>query len=164
MGLLKYFEDMYETVQNNWNVESSLKHFGKGKSNEGSEESKAIKRYYVEPKDKRFRQIFLNFDINRNIESIVWFLDRNESELLNLAQLKELFGPFKTNNVIYDETTELTFYPNQNKFVKYVQTSILEWVERRKDGTMYFKKGNQEFDISDDYKVSSIIFKIENIA
>ena len=90
MGLLKYFEEMYETVQNNWNVESSLKYFGKGKSNEGSEESKAIKRYYVEPKDKRFRQIFLNFDINRNIESIVWFLDRNESELLNLAQLKEL--------------------------------------------------------------------------
>ena len=67
MTLVEYFNDMYENVQSDWNVEPALKYFGNGKSNEGSEESKAIKRYYVEPKDKRFRQIFLNFDNNRNI-------------------------------------------------------------------------------------------------
>ena len=162
--MTEYFKEIYEKIQDNWNVESSLKYFGTGKSNEGSEESKAIKRCYIEPKDKRFRQIFLNFDLNRNIESIVWFLDKNESELLSLAQLKELFGLFETHNTIYDETTELFFLPTQNKFIKYVKTTIPEWVEKRKNGTLYFKKDNQEFEIDDSYKVSSIIFKLKNAA
>jgi hypothetical protein len=161
--MIDYFSEMYEKIQSNWNVESSLKHFGVGKTNEGSDESKAIKRYYVEPNDKRFQKIYLNFDVNRNVESIVWFLNKNESELISLAELKELFGSFKTQNIIYDETTELIFSPNRNKFIQHVGTSILEWVEKRKNGTMYFKKGNQEFDIDDNYKVSSIIFKIKNI-
>ncbi|RXR18890.1 hypothetical protein [Flavobacterium stagni] len=160
----EYFKEMYSKIQDNWNVDSSLKYFGIGKSNEGSEESKAILRYYIEPDDKRFRQIFLNFDMNRNIESIVWFLDRNESELLSLAQLKELFGLFETHNIVYDETTELFFLPTQNKFIKYVQTTIPEWVEKRRDGTLYFIKGNQEYELDDNYKVSTIVFKIMNAA
>lgn len=160
--MIEYFKEMYEKVQNNWNVESSIKYFGSGKSNEGKEESKAIKRYYIEPNDKRFSQIYLNFDANRNIESIVWFLDNNESELLSLTQLKQLFGLFETQNITYDETTELFFLPSQNKFVEYVKTTIPEWVEKRKNGTLYFKKNNQEIEIDENYKVSSIIFKIKN--
>ena len=161
--MIEYYKEMYEKIQSNWNVESSLKQFGVGKTNEGSDESKAIKRYYVEPNDKRFQKIYINFDVNRNVESIVWFLNKNESELVSLGELKELFGSFKTQNDIYDETTEIIFSPNRNKFIQYVGTSILEWVEKRKNGTMYFKKGNEEFDIDDNYKVSSIIFKIKNI-
>ncbi|RZK09855.1 MAG: hypothetical protein EOO46_12570 [Flavobacterium sp.] len=142
----KYFLEMYEKVHNFWNVESSLSHFGIGKSNEGSSESKTICRYYVEPYDKRFRQIYLNFDANRNIDSIVWFLNKDEGEL-SLAELEKLFGTFTMRHVIYDDTTELTFQPTQNKFIKYIQTTISEWIESREDGTMFYKKGNQKFDI-----------------
>ncbi len=162
--LKEYFKDMYKHFQNNWNVEASLELFGEGKSNEGSDESKSIKRYYIEPRDKRFRQIFLNFDENRNIESVVWFLKKSEEDFLTLIQLKEIFGAFEIHNIIYDETTEMTFLPNENKTISYVKTNILEWVENRKDGTLYFKNENKEFNLNDDYKVSNIIFKINNIA
>jgi hypothetical protein len=92
MTLVEYFNEMYETVNKDWNVDSALKYFGTGKGNEGSEEAKAIKRFYVEPNDKRFRQIFLNFNNQRNIDSVVWFLNNNKGEALTLGQLKELFG------------------------------------------------------------------------
>lgn len=164
MTLKEYFEDMYKHFKNDWNVETSLEIFGKGNSNEGKEESKSIKRYYVEPRDKRFHEIFLNFDENRNIESVVWFLRKNEEDFLTLFQLKGIFGVFEFHNIIYDETTELTFLPNENKNISYVSTTILEWVEKRKDGTLYFKNGNKEFDFNDDYKVSNIVFKINNNA
>jgi hypothetical protein len=159
----EYFKEMYENARGDWNVEESLKQFGNGKSNEGTEESNAIKRYYVEPKDKRFEKIFLNFNSDRNIESIVWFF-YEKGESLTLANLKELFGAFKMHNVIYDETTDLTFRPISNRFVKCVRSSILEWVETRKDGTMYFIKEKKEFDIFDDYRVSHVTFIIENSA
>jgi len=51
-----YFEKIYLSLTGNWNVEAALCYFGKGNSNEGSEESKVILRYYVEPNDKRFRK------------------------------------------------------------------------------------------------------------
>ncbi len=160
--LLEYFRNMYDQIQNNWNVESAIDIFGVGKSNEGTDESKVIKRYYIEPSDKRFQKIYLNFDLNRNIESIVWFLDKNETELLTISELRELFGDFTFRNIIYDETTELTFIPKGNKCIQYINSSILEWVEERKNGTYFFKKDNNEIEIDDKFKVSSLIFKINN--
>ena len=164
MILIEYFRNMYEKIQNNWNVESSLIFFGNGKTNEGTDESKAIKRYYIEPFDKRFRQIFLNFNSERNIESIVWFFDKNKSELLTLNELKSLFGEFKIQNIIYDETTELKFTPNKNDSIQYVMTSISEWIEKRTNGTLFFKKDEREIEIGGEYKVSSLILIIKNSA
>ena len=60
--LTDYFRFVYENAELDWNVESALTLFGQGKSNEGTDESKAIKRFYVDPADKRFREIYLNFD------------------------------------------------------------------------------------------------------
>ena len=164
MTLSEYFRNMFKQIQCDWNVESALKVFGKGKSNEGSDEAKTIKRYYVEPTDKRFRQIFLNFNSDRQIDSIVWFLDKNEGNLLSLKELKDLFGEFQFQNVIYDETTQLTFLPKGNKHIQYIQTSILEWVEKRKDGTLYIKENKKEIEIDDKYKVLSLIYNIKNSA
>lgn len=162
MNLIEYFEEMYEKIENNWNVESSLKYFGIGKNNEGSNESKSIKRYYVKPNEKCFREIFLNFDENRNIDSIVWFFDKNS--FLKIGELKKIFGIFETHNVIYDETTELNFTPKKNKNIRYIQVSILEWIEKSKDEKMFFKKGNEKIEVNDDYKLSFITFKINNSA
>jgi hypothetical protein len=139
-----------------------IRFFGNGKTNEGTDESKAIKRFYIEPFDKRFWKIFLNFNSERNIESIVWFLDKNECELLTLGELKSLFGNFSFHNVIYDETTSLFFTPIENECVQYIETPILEWVEKSKDGTLYYKQGNSQIDVDDKYKVSSVILKINN--
>lgn len=161
--LTEYFRNIYEQIHNNWNVESSLAFFGNGKTNEGTDESKAIKRYYIEPFDKRFWKIFLNFDSERNIESIVWFLDENECELLSLGDLKGLFGDFSFHNVIYDETTSLYFTPTDNECVQYLETHILEWVEKRKDGTLYYKQGKVNVEVDDNQKVTSVLFKIKNI-
>ncbi len=159
-----YFKNMLDQIRNNWNVESALDFFGEGKSNEGTEESKSMRRYYVKPTDIRFRQIFLNFDINRNIDSIVWFLDKKECELLTLSDLKSLFGEFKSHNVIYDDTTELTFFQNKYMNIKYIKTSIFEWAEREEDGNLYFIKDNLKIKIDDDYKFSSVSFRINNSA
>jgi len=160
--MTEYFKSILEQIQNNWNVESALDFFCEGKSNEGTEKSKSMSRYYVKPIDIRFRQIFLNFDSNRNIDSIVWFLDNKECELLTLSELKNLFGEFKSHNVTYDDTTELTFFQNKNKNIKYIKTSIFEWSEREKDGNLYFIKDNLKIKIDDDYKFSSISFKLNN--
>jgi hypothetical protein len=141
-------------------VEAALCYFGKGNSNEGSEESKAILRYYVEPNDKRFRKIYLNFDQKRNITSIVWFLS-NDSEL-KLAHLEKLFGSFTMHNIIYDETTDFIFLPNRNEVVKSVKTNIPEWVRRRSGGTLYFKKANEEFDLDSNYDVSDVQFLLSS--
>jgi hypothetical protein len=43
--LKEYFKNLYDQFRSDWNVESSLEFFGKGKSNEGTDESKFIKRY-----------------------------------------------------------------------------------------------------------------------
>ncbi|MER3329307.1 MAG: hypothetical protein RIF34_06995, partial [Candidatus Kapaibacterium sp.] len=141
-------------------VESALPFFGQVKSNEGSDESKAIKRYYVDPTDIRFREIYLNFNDSRNIESIVWFMDKVNSELVTLGELRTLFGDFKIQNIIYDETTEVIFTPNLNENVAYVKTSVLDWVERRTDASLYYKKDDKEIEVNDNYKVSSLILII----
>jgi hypothetical protein len=158
MILIEYFRTMYEKIQSNWNVEFALDFFGNGKTNEGTEESKAIKRYYIKPFDKRFQQIFLNFNSDRNVESIVWFFNENGSELLTLNELQHLFGAFKIQNIIYDETTELIFIPKNNEHIQSVSTSILEWVQTRKDGTLYFLKEKNEMNIDENYKISSLTF------
>ncbi len=162
--LTDYFRFVYENAEVDWNVESALPLFGEGKSNEGTDESKAIKRYYVEPTDKRFREIYLNFDDSRNIESIVWFMDRDKSELITLGELKTLFGDFKIQNIIYDETTEVVFTPNLNENVGYLKTSVLDWVEIRPDDSLYYMKDDKEIEVNDNYKVSSLILKIKNCA
>ncbi len=162
--LIDYFSFIYENVQQDWNVESTLKLFGIGKSNEDTEESKHIKRYYVKPADKRFNQIYLNFDNSRNVESIVWFMDKDNSELVTLGELVKLFGEFEIQNIIYDETTEVVFTPILNENVQYVRTSILEWVVKRPNGSLYFKKDHSEIEVDKDYKVSSLILKIKNSA
>lgn len=158
MLLQDYFKKMAEEIRSDWNVESSLKNFGIGKSNEGTDEAKAIKRYYIEPNDKRFRQIFLNFNDIRNIESIVWFFAKDGK--MTLAQLKELFGTFKIYNIIYDDTSELLFTQNMNMYIQYVSTTILEWVEQRSNGTLFYMKENKQIEIDDNYEVGSLIFKI----
>ena len=162
--LTDYFKFIYENAETDWKVESALPLFGQGKSNEGTDESKAIKRYYVKPTDKRFREIYLNFNDSRCIESIVWFMDRDKSELITLGELKTLFGDFKIQNIIYDETTEVIFTPNLNENVEYVRTSVLDWVERRPDDSLYYKKDDKEIEVNDNYKVSSLILKIKNSA
>ena len=162
--LTDYFRFVYENAELDWNVESALTLFGQGKSNEGTDESKGIKRFYVDPADKRFREIYLNFDDSRNIESIVWFIDRKNSELLTLGELKTLFGDFKIQNIIYDETTEVIFTPDINENVEYMRTSLLDWVERRPDDSLYHKKDDKEIEVNDNYKVSSLILKIKNNA
>jgi hypothetical protein len=161
MTIIEYFKYMYENIEGDWNVESSLEFFGKGKSNEGTDESKSIKRFYVEPNDKRFERIFLNFDSKRYIESIVWFFDKDKSEMITLNELQTLFGEFKIQNIIYDDTTELIFMPNKNGVLQYISTSIPEWVKMRPNGSLYFKQDNREIDIINDYKVVSLIFKIK---
>ncbi len=162
--LTDYFKFVYENVGIDWNVESALPVFGQGKSNEGTDESKAIKRFYVEPSDKRFKKIYLNFDNSGNIESIVWFIDSDKSELITLGELKILFGDFKIQNIIYDETTEVVFTPNLNENVGYVRTSVLNWVEKRPDDSLYYKKDDKKIEVNDDYKVSSLILKIKTSA
>ena len=162
--LTDYFRFVYENAETDWNVESALPLFGHGRSNEGTEESKATKRYYVEPTDKRFREIYLNFDDSRNIESVVWFMDRDKSELITLGELKTLFGNFKIQNIIYDETTEVVFTPNFNENVGYVRTSVLDLVERRPDNSLYYEKDDKEIEVDDNYKVSSLILKIKKSA
>lgn len=162
--LTEYFKFIYENVETDWNVESALPLFGQGKSNEGTDESKAIKRYYVKPTDKRFREIYLNFNDSRCIESIVWSMDSNNSTLIKIGELKALFGDFKIQNIIYDETTEVVFNPSLNENVGYVRTYVLEWVEKRPDGSLFYKSDNKEIEVDDDYKVSSIIIKIKNSA
>jgi hypothetical protein len=124
--LKEYFKNLYDQFRSDWNVESSLEFFGKGKSNEGTDESKFIKRYYVVPKDSRFEEIYLNFDEQRNIESVVWFFKTDGEDYLTLGQLKELFGAFQIRNIIYDETTAFIFHPNSNKSIDSVTTTILE--------------------------------------
>lgn len=156
--LKDYFKKISEEIRNDWKVELYVDNFGTGKSNEDTEEAKGIKRYYVEPHDKRFRQIFLNFDENRNIESIVWFF--NKDSKMKLGQLKELFGTFSSHNVIYDETTQLIFLQNANKNIQHVSTTIFEWFEKRTDGSMYYKGDNREIDITDDYEVSQLIIAL----
>lgn len=162
--LTDYFKFIYENAETDWKVESALPLFGQGKSNEGTDESKAIKRYYVKPTDKRFREIYLNFNDSRRLESIVWFMDRDKSELITLGELKTLFGDFKIQNIIYDETTEVVFNPQLNENVEYVRTSVLDWVERRPDDSLYYKKDNKDIEVNDNYKVSSLILKIKNSA
>ena len=160
--LNKYFSYMYSKISNNWNVESYLSLFGTGKNNEGTDESKGILRYYVTPLDKRFKEIYLNYNIKRNIESIVWHTDTVNYKPLTLTDLKELFGGFTTQNIIYDETTELIFKPLENKDIDYISTSIYEWVEIRKDKSMYYIQNEKEIEINDDYEFSGLIFKIKN--
>lgn len=161
MELLEYFKEIYNIIKNDWNVEKSLEYFGEGKSNEEDGEFKVIRRYYIEPNNKSFSRIFLNFDDNRNINSIVWFFNENCS--LNLYQLKELFGAYKIHNVIYDETTDFVFFPQKNRYVNRVKASVYEWVEKRTNGTLYIKKGDEEFDVDDEYKVQYISFLIEEL-
>lgn len=162
--LTDYFKFIYENAETDWKVESALPLFGQGKSNEGTDESKAIKRYYVKPTDKRFREIYLNFNDSGYTESIVWFMDRDKSELITLGELKTLFGDFKIQNIIYDETTEVVFTPSLNENVEYVRTSVLDWVERRPDDSLYYMKDGKEIEVNDNYKVSSLILRIKNSA
>jgi|GEM_PF-2985524 len=162
--LTDYFKFIYENAGTDWKVESALPLFGQGKSNEGTDESKAIRRYYVKPTDKRFREIYLNFNDSRHIESIVWFIDSDKSELITLRELKTLFGDFKIQNIIYDDTTAVIFTPSLNENVKYVRTSVLDWVLRRPDGSLYYKKDDKEIEVNDNYKVSSLVLKIKNSA
>jgi hypothetical protein len=163
LTLIEYFRYMYENAKPDWNVESVLGFFGKGKSNEGTDESKTIKRYYVEPTDKRFKEIYLNFDSNRNIESIYWILDKKKSELITLSELEDLFGEYKIQNIIYDETTEVIFQPDMNATVQYLRTSFLEWVEKRPNGTLYFNEGDREIEVDGGYEFSGLILKIKTL-
>jgi len=160
MELTEYFKSLYDKMECHWNVESSLEYFGDGESNEGTDESRVIKRYYVKPYNKIFDEIYLNFNKKRNIESIVWFFG---GERLNIAQLKELFGPFKIQNIIYDETTELVFSPKDNTAVKSITSSIFEWVEKRPDGTLYFNKLGEKINITNDYDVTNVTFHMNTI-
>lgn len=157
--LQNYFKRISEEIRNDWNVEVYLNQFGTGKSNEGTDEGKAIKRYYVEPHDERFRQIFLNFDENRNIESIVWFF--NKDSRMKLGQLKHLFGKFNSHNLIYDETTYLVFLQDIGNNLQHVSTTIMQWLEKRANGSLYYKKAGHEIDITDDYEVSNVTIGIK---
>ena len=156
-SLKEYFREMYLKVHRNLIVDESLEFFGIGKSNEGTDESEGILRYYVEPFDKRFDKIYLNFDIERKINSIVWFVNYDEANLFSLGCLKELFGKFIHKNLIYDETTQFFFNPYQNDCVQYVSSSIYEWVQTRSNGTLFYEKNNEKIEINDDYFISCVI-------
>ena len=162
--LTDYFKLIYQSLETDWKVESALPFLGEGKSNEGTNESKAVKRYYITPTDERFREIFLNFNDFRVIESIVWFIDPNNSTLITLGELKTLFGDFKIQNIIYDQTTEIIFTPSLNENVEYVSTNAWGWVIRRPNGSMFYKNENKEIEVDDEYKFSSLIIKIKNSA
>ena len=156
--LTEYFKRVSEEIRNDWNVELYLSHFGTGQSNEGTAEAKVIKRYYVEPHDKRFRQIYLNFNKSRNIESIVWFF--NIDHKMSLGQLKDLFGSINIHNVIYDETTDVEFIKKPTDAVHSISTTILEWVKQRQDRTLYYIKENKEIGINDDYEVLNLTMSL----
>lgn len=158
MSLKEYFKEVYSKIQSNLDVEESLAFFGVGKSNEGTDESNGILRYYVKPFDNKFHEIFLNFNKERVIESIVWFIRHEERNTLSLEDLKELFGSYICKNVIYDDTTEIIFNPHRNTFVPFVRTTIYEWVETRNDGTLFYKKDNKIIDINKDYSLNVIVF------
>jgi hypothetical protein len=38
----------------------------------------------------------------------------------------------------------------------------LEWVEKRKNGTLYYTKENKEFYLDANYRISSVTFVINN--
>lgn len=157
-SLKEYFRDVYFKIQSNLIVDESLAFFGIGKSNEDTAESEGILRYYVEPFDKRFDKIYLNFNIEREIDSIVWFIKKDETYSFLLGDLKELFGKFTCYNVIYDETTEIIFNPNDNNYVRYIRSTICEWVKTRKDGTLFYEKDNVKIEINDEFNISSVVF------
>jgi len=164
MALVDYFKYIYENTDLLWNVEAALSFFGSGKSNEGTVESKGIRRYYVEPSDKRFKSIYLNFGDKRNIQSIVWFCDSHNSERIILNDLVRIFGHYSIQNVIYDETTAFFFKPNWNPAVQYLQTSVPQWIERRLNGTLYYRQGDEEIEVDGEQRVLSLILKIKDSA
>lgn len=79
-----------------------------------------------------------------------------------MRELKKLFGEFIIQNIIYDESTDVIFSPNKNKNIKFIKTTISEWIEKRPNGTLYYMKNNKEIELSEDYTISCIVFEIKN--
>ena len=159
LDLKDYFKLMYDSFTNDWKVEAAQELLGKGRSNQGTEESKAINRYYVKPNDERFDEIYINHDPSGAVDSVVWFIQKALQVKLRIEDLQDLFGEFSIHNVIYDETTVLVFVPTTNPSVASIRTSIPEWVERRNDGTLYFRKKETECIVDEKYPISSLVLR-----
>lgn len=152
--LKDYFKTFAEYVQTNHSVASYFEVLGEGKSNEGTSEHKAIKRFYITPLDARFDEIFLNYSDLNEASSIVWFFEPNY--ILTLGELKELFGAFSTYNVIYDETSSFRFRATDYKGLA-VETNSSYWLTE-KEGRLYYEVGVDEVEVTDDFHFHSLCF------
>lgn len=152
LTLKQYFNAFAQYAETTHSIANYLELLGEGKSNEGTPEHSAIKRFYITPVDSRFNVIYLNHSDVNEVDSIVWFFKPNY--FLTLSELKELFGDFSTHNIIYDETSSFNFGAIDYKGLT-VQVSNDYWLTER-EGRLYSEEVDGDVEVTDDFHFHSL--------